>query len=188
LFVVVALAAGCGSVAVDDLFDGGGSSEGGTTGDGAPGTNDDAGPARDGSTDAGVPAEGGGGADAGPTRPIHCPAGSGLACQAGAQACCRVNGTSFSCTARLACAGNTSLSINCDDPTDCTGLGGKGVCCGSRELDGSVFDVSCALPVDCIAASHTTLCDPTAPNPCTNGDKCILSQDALPGFYLCTKA
>jgi len=185
--LVIAAFAGCGSVAVGDLFDGGVETtdadvvDGSSSGSG--GGTHDAGPT-DGATAADAP----GAEAAGPRRTIHCTVDSGVECKAGTEVCCR-NGSNaaFGCTQRNACTGAGSLPIDCDDPTDCVALGSKGVCCGSRDQDGSVFDVSCALANDCTGTLRVNLCDPASPNTCPNGGKCIFSTETLPGFYLCSR-
>jgi hypothetical protein len=84
-------------------------------------------------------------------------------------------------------ASTNALPIRCDDAQDCNPDGGNAVCCVTADsTSGLATDVACAAKSNCQSqSSQNYLCDPHVPNACDNGDECLPSLTALPGYTLC---
>ena len=138
-FVALGMAAvACGGATSTDLLDSpsgdGGAASSGSTSSGSSGSTSSSSSgstssSSSGSTSSSSSSSSSGG-DAGPTAKIKC--GSSF-CTPGTQVCCRKPGlpNEYNCTAPNACNSAGSLTIPCDDATDCSAAGQPGtVCCG----------------------------------------------------------
>jgi hypothetical protein len=111
--------------------------------------------------------------------------------------CCRRGDTDpydYACeTDPTACSDPGDVTIQCSSTQNCAAIGLIGsVCCGT--LVGTGGGGSVIVSTQCTSTSNCTsggsvgkaiLCDPGAPNNCPNGGTCKLSQQTMPGYYLC---
>jgi hypothetical protein len=156
----VGIVAACGGASDTGLFGGsGGTSDAGTTKDGAPDAP---------------------GQEAAAPNVVACMGTPG--CKVGAQACCRKN-NSFSCTPLGSCNGMGALEIPCDKQKDC---GTGNVCCLIADSQGIATQIACRTAADCTAQQRSAeMCDPNAPNTCPTMLTCQPSATAIPGYSIC---
>lgn len=206
VWLTLAIAAGCGGAASQDVFggSGSGSSDGGGASDDGASSGDDGSTAADGGGGGGTDGGGGGGKDGGGgggkdgggggqdsgpgTGDPGITCGQSTYCNEGTQYCCATavgaGTTQYACKDNTvsACAG---LRLPCDDKADCQG----NICCGTFDKNLGYTAVECKATCGPGTAntSYVHFCDPNAPtDECQSiGRSCSGTSNALPGYHFC---